>query len=634
MIAISNVSKTYGKRALFEEVSLSITRGEKIGLIGPNGAGKSTLFNLILGEIEISSGRIQINKGTRIGYLPQESKFPSNHTVLQEVVEGDPTIVKLKKEKNKLEANNQTASHRYGDILHELEMLGYFKLEYKAKKILSGLGFSQADFNRPVKEMSGGWQMRTLLARLLTGNYDCLLLDEPTNYLDLNAALWFKDYLSSYNGTFIMVSHDQVFLNEVTNYTLVLEFGKINKVKGNYQHYRDIQDQRRSHALKQFDRQEKKRKQLEGFIQRFHAQPNKASQVRAKRKVLEKMQEIVIPPDRRDSIRTFKFPPTQRSGYRVVDLKKVSKSYGDIEVYKDIDFEVINGERAVFSGVNGAGKSTLLKILAGVIDADSGTRALGHNISTGYFSQTRMDVLNEDRNVLDEALSASPADVKTETVRTILGMFLFSGDDVDKKVKILSGGEKSRLIMAKLLIEAPNFLLLDEPTTHLDVDAVDALVKALTQYQGTLVFISHDIYFVRSVANTVFEVEDGQIKKFPGDFDYYLRKKSQTKDTSKKGKAKSRYVTSKEKEALATNGVKLQEDTKNEQNALISKKIKGLRKKQEKLKTDRNVKARVVDNPRHGSEVVNEYKMMVKKLNEDILAIEVKINKLKAKFLK
>src|SRR3989338_1527080 len=320
MITITNLSKNYGNKVLFENISLNINRGERIGLIGPNGSGKSTMFHLILEEIEPSAGEIKLNKNIHIGYLPQESSFKSDRTVLAELTEGDERIMLLKKEKEELEEKLEAGSKHYGEILHSLETLGFFELEHKAKKILMGLGFKEKDFFRPISQMSGGWQMRALLGKLLTYHYDLLLLDEPTNYLDLNAALWLKDYLAGFEGTFIMISHDKAFLTDVTNYTLILENGSIFKVKGSYQHYEQIKKEKRIHLEKQFKEQEKKREQLEEFIARFHAQPNKAASVRAKRTALEKMKDVkvVVPPDPRESIGNFSFPPARRSGYRVI----------------------------------------------------------------------------------------------------------------------------------------------------------------------------------------------------------------------------------------------------------------------------------------------------------------------------
>ncbi len=640
MITIANLSKNYGKRTLFQNISLNINPGEKIGLIGPNGSGKSTFFSLILGEIEPSGGRVSVNKDAYIGWLPQESSFSSSRTVLAELTEGDDRIMRLKKEKEDLEAKNAAGSKRYGELLHTLDILGYFELEHKAKKILMGLSFKESDFYRPISQMSGGWQMRTLLAKLLTYQYDLLLLDEPTNYLDLNAALWLKDYLTGFSGTFIMISHDKAFLTDVTNYTLILENGSVFKVKGNYEHYEQIKQEKRTHLLKQFREQEKKRQQLENFIARFHAQPNKAASVRAKRTQLEKMKDIVIPSDPRESISDFRFPQAAPSGYRVMALKKISKSYQDIQVYRDLDFEIIKGEKAVLAGENGAGKSTLLKILAGVIDINSGERIVGHNVEIGYFSQTRLEVLNTENTVLREAYSAAPGYMSETAIRTILGAFLFTGDDSDKKVSVLSGGEKSRLILAKLLINPPNFLLLDEPTTHLDVDAVEALVRALMDYQGTIVFISHDIYFVRCIANVVFEVREGKIRKFPGNFDYYLEKKDT--DTGIPSEAKPKIQAPKNKIDEAKERLKEQERRRKEEdkkrkahNASLREEINKLEKNKDNLVLESYAKARALSNPRiyRDEDMARDYGRRMKEIEKIVTEIDKEIKGLEDKII-
>lgn len=642
MIIISNLSKNYGSKILFENITLNINAGEKIGLIGPNGSGKSTLFSLILGEIEPSSGEVRVNKGVHIGYLPQEASFKSERTVLSELTEGDERILRLKKEKEELESDNQAGSMRYGEVLHELETLGFFELEHKAKKILMGLGFKERDFNRPIAQMSGGWQMRTLLAKLLTYHYDLLLLDEPTNYLDLYAALWLKDYLRTFKGTFIMISHDKAFLTEVTNYTLILENGSIFKVRGNYEHYEQIKTEKRIFLKKQFKEQEKKREQLQTFIARFHAQPNKAAAVRAKRTALERLEKeaVTLPQDVRESIGSFRFPATRRSGYRVMSLEQIDKSYGDIQVYRGLDFEITQSEKAVLAGENGAGKSTLLKILSGATDIDSGTRIVGHNVDTGYFSQTRMDVLNPQNSVLQEAYSAAPGYMAEEAIRTILGAFLFTGEDSDKKVKVLSGGEKSRLILAKLLINPPNFLLLDEPTTHLDVDAVEALVYALSQYEGTIVFISHDIYFVRSVANTVYEVKDGRVRKFPGSFDYYLEKKDtefiempkQEKKTEKQIE-RERLEEERKKQKEEEKRRKDEERKRKAHNAVIHEKMVALEKQKESLRLESYAKARALSNPKiyRDEETVKEYGRRLKEIDRLVAQIDQDIKDLEGK---
>lgn len=641
MIALSSVSKSFGKRTLFRDLSLTINNGEKIGLIGPNGAGKSTLFSLILGEAEPSSGTVSINKGVRLGYLPQESSFHSEHTVLSELTEGDSTVLAFKKEKEELEERNMADSRRYGEILHELELLGYFELEHTAKKILSGLGFAERDFNKPITALSGGWQMRTLLAKLLTFRYDILLLDEPTNYLDLNAALWLKDYLASFGGTFLMISHDKAFLNDVTNYTLILDGGRLYKVKGNYEHYEQIKAEQRVHLEKQYKEQEKKREQLEKFVSRFHAQPNKAAAVRAKRSMLERLEEneVELPPDMRESIRDFTFPRTRESGHRVVCLSGMSKSYGETPVYRNFDFEITKGEKAVLVGENGAGKSTLLKILAGAIDIDSGTRVLGYNVEPGYFSQTRMDVLNGENTVLREAYSAAPGYMPESTVRTILGAFLFSGDDADKYVKVLSGGEKSRLILAKLLVNPPNFLLLDEPTTHLDVDAVDALIRALNAYEGTVVFISHDIHFVRSVANVVYEVKNGCVRKFPGGFDYYREKKAQLPELGPQKAAvapEKRRADEEKQKAREEERLRREEEKKRKaHNSSIREKIQRLENEKEKLSLETYAKARALSDPRifRDEETAASYGRRLKEIDKEISEIDEKIMALETKII-
>ena len=643
MIAINNLTKFYGKKTLFKDVSLNINEREKIGLIGPNGAGKSTLFSLVLGEIEPSSGEVRVNKNTHIGYLPQEASFKSGRTVIAELTEGEERIIRLKKEKEELEEKNEAASSRYGEVLHQLEGLGYFELEHKAQKILMGLGFKETDFIRPIAALSGGWQMRVLLAKLLTYQYDLLLLDEPTNYLDLNAALWLKDYLSGFKGTFIMISHDRAFLTEVTNYTLILENGAITKVHGNYEQYERIKEEKRLYLTKQFKEQEKKREQLERFVERFHAQPNKAASVRAKRRVLERIEEevIVLPPDPRESIKNFHFPQARRSGHRMVQLEKVSKSYADLRVYTDLDFEVVQGEKAVLAGENGAGKSTLLKILAGVIDIDAGRRTLGHNVDAGYFSQTRMDVLNPENTVLREAYSAAPGYMSEEAIRTILGAFLFTGEDADKSVKVLSGGEKSRLILAKLLIDPPNFLLLDEPTTHLDVDAVEALVRALNDYTGGIVFISHDIYFVRSVANTVFEVKNGAIRKFSGSFDYYLEKKdavveSAAREKKQHAKDEKKIVEiSREKSREEEKKRREEERKRKADNASVRENINKIIKQKENLQLESYAKARALSSPHiyREEETAKAYGRRLKEIEKIIVDLDQEIKLLETQIL-
>ncbi|MFC1645755.1 ribosomal protection-like ABC-F family protein [Candidatus Omnitrophota bacterium] len=642
MVFIKNLSKSFGKRVLFDDVTLNINRGEKIGLVGPNGSGKTTLFSFILRETEPTAGSIQIMKGVHIGYLPQEASFKSQRTVLEELTEGDSRIANLKKEKEELEDRGRAGEMRYGDVLHELEVLGFFELEHKAKKILMGLGFKATDFDRPIQNLSGGWQMRTLLAKLLTFHYDLLLLDEPTNYLDLNAALWLEDYLEKFRGTFVMISHDKAFLTDVTNYTLVLEYGKIHKVTGNYKHYEQIREERRIHLLKQSKEQVKKHKQLTRFVQRFHGQPNKAAQVRAKKRVLENIEEneIAVPLDPRESIGDFNFPRTKKSGYKVIAFEKACKSYPGVNVYEDLDLEITQGKKIVLVGENGAGKSTLLKMLAGAVDLDSGERKVGYHVDIGYFSQTRMDVLTGHNTVLEEAYNAASGSRPEETVRTILGAFFFTGDDADKLVSVLSGGEKSRLILAKLLINPPNFLLLDEPTTHLDVDAVEALVRALKSYEGTLAFISHDIYFVRSAANCCFEVKDGRIREFAGDFDYYLSKRDESITATKKHKAKDEQVGQDKSQSQdrKKEEERLRKEKKKQRkafNASLGSKINKLTRKREALVLEDQATQRAIDRPHkyRDQETIGEYELRIKEIEKKIQEIDLEVKSLEEQLM-
>lgn len=602
MITIKNLSQNFTQRTLFKDVTLSIFPNEKIGLTGPNGAGKTTLFSIILGEMEPTGGKIQRQKNLNIGYLPQEAKFDSKRTVIEEVTSGDSRIQKLLEEKHALEDANKADSMRYSDVLHNLEQLGIYDLEHKAEKILSGLGFDERDFHRPILELSGGWQMRTLLAKLLVYPYDLLLLDEPTNYLDLSATIWLKGFLSDYNGTFVIISHDKIFLNDATNYTIILENGQVNKVKGNYQAYEAQKEIEQKGIGRRQKVIEKKKQQLERFTQRFHAQPNLAAAVRAKRKMIERLNdETVNSPYERKSIGEFTFPQSTQSGYTVVTASKISKSYGDTKVYQDIDFELIRGQKVCLVGSNGAGKSTLLKMLAGVLKPDTGIVKLGHQVGCGYFSQTRLDVLNPNRNVLDELASTVKGSYPAQQMRNLLGLFNFQGEDVFKMVKVLSGGEKSRLILAKLLINPPNFILLDEPTTHLDIDGVEALTKAFKKYEGTLCFITHDLFFLKEVADCVVEVESGQLKTYPGGLDYYLDKKAGRDTLSEKTAKAKKELQHKQKAEKKKNrneeNAKFNEARQKHKQALkrvsqIKKEIKILEEENKQLETETYVKSR------------------------------------------
>ncbi len=636
MITVTNLSKNFDERMLLDNVSLSIFPTERIGLTGPNGAGKSTLFNIILGQLEPSAGSVQVQKNLKIGYMAQETKYASDRTVMDEMTSGDAEIQKLLDEKHRLEEANKADSPRYGDILELLEQKGIYDLEHKAEKVLTGLGFKQEDFHKPVAHLSGGWQMRTQLAKLLTYQYDILLLDEPTNYLDLEATLWLKGYLAKYDGTFIIISHDKIFLNDVTNYTIILEDAKMTKLKGNYEAYEEAKTVRLRTLEKQSKVIEKKREQLERFTERFHAQPNRASAVRNKRKMLDKLEVINIPQEKH-SIHDFQFPATVESGYSVLTMDKISKSYGEKQIYKDLDFEITKGQKMCLVGPNGAGKSTLLKMLAGVLPFDSGTRKLGHQVSSGYFSQTRLDVLNPSRTALEELMSATTASVPMTQARTLLGVFNFRGDDVFKPVRVLSGGEKSRLILAKLLVNPPNFIMLDEPTTHLDIDGVEALTSCFQKYQGTLCFISHDLFFVKEIADHIVEVNNGTLKQYPGGLDYYLDKKAGI-DVQEKQKADQNKAAARQDQKAAkssNNGNShMQSAEQQHRQALkrlddIKKESKDLENEHKQLETESYVKSRVLsDTFGRDPEMLKEYGQRLKEIQRRLREITVTIDKL------
>jgi ATP-binding cassette subfamily F protein 3 len=640
MITLSNLTMGFTQRTLFKDVSLSIFPNEKIGLTGPNGAGKTTLFSIILGEMEPVAGLVQLQKNIAIGHLPQESKFASSRTVMEEILEGDARIRKLMEEKHQLEENNKADSSRYGDVLEELEKLGIYEIEHKAEKILSGLGFKEFEFHKPLLQLSGGWQMRALLAKLLTYSYDLLLLDEPTNHLDLNATLWLKDFLSSYPGAFVLISHDRVFLNDVTNYTIVLEGRQMTKLKGNYETYEMQKDIQYKTLEKQQKVVEKKRDQLERFAQRFHAQPNKASAVRNKKKMLERLEEIELPQEHR-SIGTFQFEGLKPSGYVVATVKALSKSYKDKTVYKNLDFEVIRGQKICFVGPNGAGKSTLLKMLAGAIEPDSGTIQYGHQVEKGYYSQARMDILSAERTAYDEVMLSAPPGTQAVKIRTLLGLFNYHGDDVFKLVKVLSGGEKSRLILAKLLINPPNFMLLDEPTTHLDMDGVKALTTAFKEYTGTMCFISHDLYFIKEIADHIVEVVDGQIKIYSGGLDYYLDKKQGNASHPGGGAAafaqhqnqaskKEKKENDKDKGSTVDN---LQEQHKQALKRIdqIKNEIKKIEREKQELETESYVKGRMLTTfyENRDGEKIKEYGQRLKYIQSRLREIESTIKQLR-----
>jgi ATP-binding cassette subfamily F protein 3 len=526
MLTISGISKAYGGRVLFEDVTLQVNREDRIGLVGPNGAGKSTLFSLILGEEGSDAGEIIRERNITVGYLPQESAPAGDETVVELATAITPDFVKLRRIIKAWEADHpveaQHAEDIHDDIHDRYNELNGYRLEAKAKQILAGLSFREKDFDRPAREMSGGWVMRAHLARLLTQEPDLLMLDEPTNHLDLEALLWFQGYLQNYPGAILVISHDREFLNSLVGSIVEIRQSKLVRYRGNYDEFLVQREAAEQQLLSAYKNQQREIAHMMDFVNRFRAKASKASQAQSKLKAVERMEKIEAPTNDNAKVK-FSFPQPQRSGQRVISLKGVHYAYGQNIVYRGIDFEAERGQRTVLVGPNGAGKSTLLKLLGGVLEPQSGARELGHNVKAGYYSQYRVDMLDPSRTVLDEALD-TPQRVTEQFVRTLLGSFLFRGDDVFKKVSVLSGGEKSRLALVKLLLDPPNLLLMDEPTTHLDMSSIDALLYALDQFEGTLLFISHDVYFIRALADHVVHVNAGQLTAYAGDYQYYLDK--------------------------------------------------------------------------------------------------------------
>jgi ATP-binding cassette subfamily F protein 3 len=507
MLTIADVSKSYGTRELFSEVSLFIARTDRLGLIGPNGAGKSTLFGLILGEEKPDTGTIEWERGADFGYLPQESA-PA----------GDETILHIATSGKKLEPTDDDYDIDY-------------TLEPRAKKILAGLGFKEGDALKLAKTFSGGWVMRAHLARLLVAEPALLLLDEPTNHLDLEALLWFQEYLTRYPGGLVVISHDRAFLNALCTGMLELRAGSLHYYHGNYDNFLTEKEARKSQQAAAFKTQQREIAHLQVFVDRFGAKASMASRAKSKEKQIERLKEAAVEePTEELKKMNFKFPQPPRSGLKVIELEHVQQAYGDFVVYKDLNFTAERGQGIVLIGPNGAGKSTLLKILAGVIPIQGGTRELGSNVVPGYFAQNRLDNLNPDATVFENVmeLRTNENQLTEHQARAILGAFLFRKDDVHKPVSVLSGGEKTRLALARILVKPPNLLLMDEPTTHLDIQSIDALVHALKSYEGTLIFISHDVHFIKTLAKNVLHVHSGKLTPYAGNYDYYLDKSKST----------------------------------------------------------------------------------------------------------
>ena len=529
MIALANGAKAYGGQVLLRDVSWRIGRGERIGLVGPNGAGKTTLCRILAGVEDLDAGQVHLDTGVTVGYLPQEVRVGGDLTVLAEALSGFDSVWKLEAQLEELAARmagpgaDPSLTETYGEVQHRFEALGGYRLESEAKIILGGLGFKVDELHRRLPEFSGGWRMRAALARLLLLRPDLLLLDEPTNHLDLESLRWLEDFLAAYEGSVVIVSHDRYFLNRMVTAIAELADGAVVVYPGDYDNFLLEREARQALLEARQKNQAKRVAEIERFIERFRYQATKARQVQSRIKMLEKVERIEIGPAARRIHLTFPQPP--RTGRVVARLEDVHKSYGDLVVYRGVDFSVERGQRVALVGVNGAGKSTLLKMLAAVLPFERGTRTLGTHVEVHYYAQHQLDALDPARTVLEELEHTDPH-APVGRLRTILGSFLFSGDAVEKRISVLSGGEKARVALAKMLIRPAALLCMDEPTNHLDLASKEVLEEALQAFTGTIVFISHDRYFINCIATQVVEVDGGRLTTFLGNYDDYLAAKA------------------------------------------------------------------------------------------------------------
>ncbi|NVJ09865.1 ABC-F family ATP-binding cassette domain-containing protein [Myxococcus sp. AM001] len=533
MIRLDNISKQNGQQILFIEASAALHKGEKVGLVGPNGAGKTTLFRMITSQEHPDEGQVAVDRGVTIGYFSQDVGEMEGRSAAAEVMDGAGPVSTVAAELKELEAamaDPDQADHmdklveRYGLVQGRFEELGGYALEGRAREILAGLGFTQEMMDGDVGALSGGWKMRVALARILLMRPDAMLLDEPSNHLDIESLIWLEEFLKNYDGALLMTSHDREFMNRIVNKVVEIDGGSLSTYTGDYEFYEQQRAMNEKQQQAQFERQQAMLAKELKFIERFKARASHAAQVQSRVKKLEKI-ERVEPPKRRQTV-LFEFQPAPRSGDDVVSLKNVNKAYGSRTIYEGLDFLVRRTERWAVMGVNGAGKSTLLKLVTGATQPDTGNVALGGSVKLGYFAQHAMDLLDGERTVFQALEDAFPR-AGQGSLRALAGCFGFSGDEVEKKCRVLSGGEKARLVMAKMLFDPPNFLVLDEPTNHLDMATKEMLITALSRYEGTMLFVSHDRHFLAALSNRVLELTPEGIHQYGGGYTEYVARTGQ-----------------------------------------------------------------------------------------------------------